>query len=158
MRDVAVLQVILKLADGHVGAVGLGLASAGARVRGDKRVGHLDGLGRGKIAAKPAQLALAQGGVNGVLVNDGLACVVDEHGVRGQQVDLLGADHADGVGLAGHVHSEVVAAAAEVLERAHALHLAVQHPRVLDGNERIVAVDVHAQIDTGIGDLGAYVA
>ena len=59
--DVAVLQVILELADGHIGAVGLGLASAGARVRGDKRVGHLDGLGRGKVAAKPAEFARAQG-------------------------------------------------------------------------------------------------
>ena len=158
VRDVAVLQVILELADGHVGTVGLGLASAGARVRGDKRVGHLDGLGRGKVAAKPAQLALAQGSVDGVLVNDGFARVVDEHGARGQQVNLLGADHADGVGLAGHVHGEVVAAAAQILERAHALHLAAQHPRVLDGNERIVAVDIHAQIDAGVGDLGAHVA
>ena len=158
VRDVAVFQVILELADGHVGAVGLGLAGAGARMRGDKRVGHLDGLGRGKVAAKPAELARAQGGVDGVLVDDGLACVVDEHGARGQQVDLLGADHADGVGLAGHVHGEVVAAAAEVLERAHALHLAAQHPRVLDGNERIVAVNVHAQVYTGVGDLGANVA
>ena len=158
VRDVAVLQVILELADGHVGAVGLGLAGAGARVRGDKRVGHLDGLGRGKVAAKPAQLALAQGGVDGVLVDDGLARVVDQHGVGGQQVNLLGADHADGVGLAGYVHGEVVTAAAQVLERAHALHLAAQHPRVLDGNERIVAVDVHAQIDAGVGDLGTHVA
>ena len=56
------------------------------------------------------------------------------------------------------MHGEVVAAAAEVLERAHALHLAAQHPRVLDGNERIVAVDIHAQIDAGVGDLGAHVA
>ena len=29
---------------------------------------------------------------------------------------------------------------------------------MLDGNERIVAVDVHAQIGAGVGDLGAYVA
>ena len=158
VRDIAVFQVILELADGHVGAVGLGLAGAGARVRGNKRIGHLDRLGRGKVAAKPAQLARAQGGVDGVLVNDGLARVVNEDGARCQQVDLLGADHADGVGLAGHVYGEVVAAAAEVLERAHALHLAAQHPRVLDGNERIVAVNVHAQIDAGVGDLGAYVA
>ena len=127
-------------------------------MRGDKRVGHLDGLGRGKVAAKPAQLALAQGSVDGVLVNDGFACVVDEHGVGCQQVNLLGADHADGVGLAGHVYGEVVAAAAEILERAHALHLAAQHPRVLDGNERIVAVDVHAQVDAGVSNLGAHVA
>ena len=56
------------------------------------------------------------------------------------------------------MHRQVVAAAAEVLERAHALHLAAQHPRVLDGNERIVAVNVHAQIDAGVGDLGTYVA
>ena len=158
MRDVAVLQVILELANGHIGAVGLGLASAGARVRGDKRVGHLDGLGRGKVAAKPAQLALAQGSVDGVLVNDGFARVVDEDGVGCQQVNLLGADHADGVCLAGHVHGEVVAAAAQILECAHALHLAAQHPRVLNGNERIVAVGVHAQIDAGVGDLGAHVA
>ena len=158
VRDVAVLQVILELADGHVGAVGLGLAGAGARVRGDKRVGHLDGLGRGKVTAKPAQLARAQGGVDGVLVNDGLARVVDQHGVWCQQVNLLGANHADGVCLAGYVHREIVAAAAQVLERAHALHLAAQHPRVLDGNERIVAVDVHAQIDAGVGDLGTHVA
>ena len=54
VRDVTVLQVILELTDGHVGAIGLGFAGAGARVRGDKRVGHLDGLGRGKVAAKPA--------------------------------------------------------------------------------------------------------
>ena len=124
VRDVAVFQVILELADGHVGAVGLGLAGAGARVRGDKRVGHLDGFGRGKVAAKPAQLALTQGSVDGVLVNDGFARIVDEDGARGQQVNLLGADHADGIGLAGHVHGEVIAASAEVLERAHALHLA----------------------------------
>ena len=82
VRDVAVFQVILELADGHVGAVGLGLAGAGARMRGDKRIGHLDGLGRGKVAAKPAELALAQGGVDGVFVNDGLARVVDEHASR----------------------------------------------------------------------------
>ena len=31
-------------------------------------------------------------------------------------------------------------------------------PCVLDGNERIVAVDVHAQIDAGVGYLGAHVA
>ena len=127
-------------------------------MRGDKRIGHLDRLGRGEVAAKPAQLALAQGGVDGVLVNDGFARVVDEHGARCQQVNLLGADHADGVCLAGHVHGEVVAAAAQILERAHALHLAAQHPRVLDGNERIVAVDVHAQVDAGVSDLGAHVA
>ena len=75
-----------------------------------------------------------------------------------QQIDLLGADHTDGVGLAGYVHGEVVAAAAQVLERAYALHFAAQHPCVLDGNERIVAVDVHAQIDAGVGYLGAHVA
>ena len=121
MCDVAVLQVILELADGHVCAVGFSLTGAGARMRGDKRIGHLDRLGRGEVAAKPAELALAQGGVNGVLVNDGLTCVVDEHGVGCQQVDLLGADHADGVGLAGHVHREVITAAAEIFERAHAL-------------------------------------
>ena len=56
------------------------------------------------------------------------------------------------------MHGEVVAAAAQILERAHALHLAAQYPRVLDGNERIVAVDVHAQVDTGVGDLGTHVA
>ena len=56
------------------------------------------------------------------------------------------------------MHGEVVAAAAQILERAHALHLAAQHPRVLNGNERIVAVDIHTQIDAGVGDLGAHVA
>ena len=56
------------------------------------------------------------------------------------------------------MHREVIAAAAEIFERAHALHLAAQHPRVLNGNERVVAVDIHAQVDAGIGDLGAYVA
>ena len=29
---------------------------------------------------------------------------------------------------------------------------------MLDGNERVVAVDIHAQVDAGVGDLGAYVA
>ena len=56
------------------------------------------------------------------------------------------------------MHGEVVAAAAEVLERADALHLAAQYPRVLYGNERVVAVNVHAQIDAGVGYLGAHVA
>ena len=56
------------------------------------------------------------------------------------------------------MYGEVVAAAAEILERAHTLHLAAQHPRMLDGNERVVAVNVHAQVDAGVGDLGAHVA
>ena len=56
------------------------------------------------------------------------------------------------------MHREVITAAAEIFERAHALHLAAQHPRVLNGNEWVVAVDVHAQIDAGVGDLGTYVA
>ena len=64
----------------------------------------LDRLGRGEVAAKPAELALSQGGVDGVFVDDGLSRVVDEHGVGCLQIDLLGADHTDGVGLAGRRH------------------------------------------------------
>ena len=29
---------------------------------------------------------------------------------------------------------------------------------MLNGNERVVAVDIHAQVDAGVGDLGAHVA
>ena len=41
VRDVAVFQVILELADGHVGAVGLGLAGAGARTKYHLELGEI---------------------------------------------------------------------------------------------------------------------
>ena len=79
VRDIAVLQIVLQFRDGHIGTVGLGFLGAGARVCGDEGVGHEHGLGRGEIRREPREPALMEGGVDGILVNDGLTCEVDEH-------------------------------------------------------------------------------
>ena len=76
-----------------------------------------------------------EGGVDGILVNDGLACEVDEHRAGSEERKLVGADHAHGVRLAGHVEGQVVATAAKVFEGAHALHVAAELPGMLDGDE-----------------------
>ena len=56
------------------------------------------------------------------------------------------------------MQGKVVAAAAQVLERAHALDVLRQRPCVLDRDEGIVAVDIHTQVDEGVCHLGAHVA
>ena len=104
------------------------------------------------------QAAATQRGVDGVLVDDGLARKVDENRARLEESQLVSADHAHGVGLGRHVQGQVVAVAAEVLEGAHALHALGERPGVLNGDERIIAKDVHAQIDAGVCHLGANVA
>ena len=56
------------------------------------------------------------------------------------------------------MYRQVVAAAAKVLEGAHALNALRERPRVLNGNKRVVAIYVHAQVHAGVGHLGAHVA
>ena len=52
---------------------------------------------------------------------------------------------------------EVIAVAARVFERRHALNLLGKRPRMLDRDKRIVAIHVHSQIGAGVGDLRANV-
>ena len=53
---------------------------------------------------------------------------------------------------------EVIAVAARILERRYALNLLGKRPRMLDRDKRIVAIHIHPQIGTGVGDLRAHIA
>ena len=121
-------------------------------------VGHAQHLGRAEVGEELLDLARAKRGVHGVLVDEGLAGVVEELHAVGHGVDLLLADEAPGVGLAGHVHGDVLAPGAQVVKVVEAHDLAGELPGVLHGDVGVVAVDFHAQVDQGVCNLGAHVA
>ena len=67
----------------------------------------------------------------------------------------MGVDHADGAFQRGHVNGDVVAIRADVIEVGDVMDGARDAPCGIHGNVGIVAVYVHAQLFSGIGNQGA---
>ena len=98
-----------------------------------------------------ADAAVAQRVHQRRLVHEAAARKVHDAHALAADGQAAGADHAAGLLVERHVQGDEVALGEQRVQRVFPLDLLRQLPRVLDGDHRVVADDVHAQMHGGIG-------
>ena len=147
--DVAVLDVVHQLAGGHGGAVVFRFGRARTQVGHADAVFGADELIGGEVGDVALQLAAFQGFQHGVGVHQLAARVVDEHAPVLHLGDVFGVEHALGRGGQGDVYGHKVRLLQQGGQVRH-VHAVIQVQRAADGEVRVVADDVHAQLHGGV--------
>ena len=150
--DVPVFQIVDELICRHVGAVVLRFGRARAEMGDAEDVLLAEERFVGKIGDVAGDLAACDG-IRHVGADDEIAAriVDDDDAVLAARERLL-AEHSLGVGRQRDVDGDVVGRLHERREIGGKMHPAVDHPRALDGDEGVVADDVHAEAERVVGD------
>ena len=117
-------------------------------------------LGEQRSARKIAQVVLqplrTQGGDNGRVVDNGIAREVEQHRARLDARKALGVDHVAGGVDQGHMQGHEVGVLQHFLDRVGLAHARREPPRSVDGDLRVEADDLHAELDGGVRNEAAH--
>ena len=155
MADVPRFEEVAQRVGHHDGAVFLGLPRRGAEVRQGHGPGmHPDGIRR-KVTDVGAQLATVETGQHGGLVDDLAAGEIEHRAALAHERDTRLIDHSARVVGERHVHRHGIAAGEQVVQAERLFDARRELPRALHGDLRVVAQDLHAEMQGRVRDLDA---
>ena len=154
--DVAVEQIVIEFPGRHLGAAVLALRRAGPQV------GHGDDVGRAQNSLVRevrdifCDLAAIQRAGHGLVVHDlGPGFIDDAHAALHLGKGLV-AQHVVGLLRVGDVHTDVVGMLIDGVHILGLAHLAREAPGRVHGHEGVVAVDLHAELQSDVRDQRAH--
>ena len=148
--DAAHFQVVAQLGSAHLGAVFFALGGGSTQVRNAGDLFHADHLVRGEVYHVAGQLAISQGGLQVVSIDQFGAGEVHQVGTLLHLGDLGRVDGAAGLVIQRNVIGHIVSLGQHFVLAGSTANAAGQAPRIFNGNEGIVAHDLHAQAAGGL--------
>ena len=153
--DIAVIQIILQLADSHHCAVILGLLCGCSEVRQNDGVLHFDRERIGEIRHIRPDFSALEGFSHGLLIDKRVARKIEETHAVFHLCDGFSADHAFRRIVAGYVDRDIVALRVYIVQISGDVRSSGKAPGCVDRQVRVIAEDIHVEVHRGIGHLNA---
>ena len=153
--DVPVLQEVHQLHGSHDGAVFFRFFGGSAQMRDGDDLVRLDDLFVREVSYVAAHDAVGDSLLQGRGIHEPASGEVQDHHALLHDREFIGIDESLGVFVLRDVQRDEIALGQEFVQTWRLLGIAGQPPGRLDGQERIVSPDFHAQTFGGIGQHGA---
>ena len=152
VMDVTIVEVILYLLDRHHRTVVLGLFGRRAEMRQDDGSRHLRRLRIREVGYVGLYLAPGQCFCHVIVIHQHIAGEIQDADTVLHACDGLLVDHALRTVDGGYMDRDIVTLIVDFIEDRRVMHLLREIPGRLHGEVRIIAIDLHPEIDGGIRD------
>ena len=152
VMDITVVEVILYLLDRHHRTVVLGLLGGCAEMRQDDGPRHHRRLRIREVGHIGLYLPLVQCFRHIIVIDQHIAGEIQDADAVLHARDGILVDHALRTVDGWYMDRDIVALIVDFIENRRVMHLLGEIPGRLHGKVRIIAIDLHAEVNGGIGD------